>query len=302
MSLKPPSGPWASVLNALASPWTLGALLALLAGSALYGLVHDAPHPGLSLVMQAPAALLPFCVLAGGLSWPRVGWAAGLALALLGAAQVGGAEGTVLVGGPNPAESATFPRASGPVEVHLGGQLSARLEGDGVQLALGVGQSQLAAAVAPLDGAEVPFGEWSARVREIRVGDEPTLARFQGKPREGGEPWEVAVRAGRSVALPGGGQLAVVRISRDYGQSLGPAAEVIVGWGDGKEDRAWFFVDHPDLDERVGVSPWSIRLAAVEGEPLLEIGVRRGGPPLLAMAGWALMALALLVTVTRRES
>ncbi len=307
--MKAPSGLWAGLWRGLSHPNTSWSLLVLLGAGAAAGLtVSPERHPALSAVMQAPAVLLPYAVLAWALAHrARLAgvWALGLVVALGGALLAGGAEAVVVVGGPAPAETAARADGSRTVPVHLGGRLTARLEGEAVALSLGVGSTKVAEASVPLDGRAVPLGDWHARVRDVRPSDEAAIAHVSIRPREGAGPAKTLnLRVDAGVALPDGGRLSVIRLSRDYGRSLGPAAEVQVTWKGGSE-RVWLFIDHPDLDARVGTSPWIFELTAVEGAPLLELGVRRGAAAHVAMAGWGLMGLFLLAATLfgrRREA
>ena len=297
--MKAPAGIWGGLWRGLSHPNTAWLLLLALGVGAAAGLTTSPErHPALSAVMQAPAVLLPYAALAWALANRHRlagGWALGAAVAFGGALLAGGAEAVVVVGGPTPTETAA--RADGPhrtVPVHLGGRLDARVEGDAVVLTLGVGTTRLAEASAPLDGRAVALGDWHARVRDVRPSDEAAIARLTVRPRSTEGPAKtLLLRVDSTVALPDDGQLSLIRLSRDFGRSLGPAAEVQVTWEGGGE-RVWLFTDHPDLDARVGTSPWVFELTAVEGAPLLELGVRRGAAAHVAMAGWGLMGVVLL--------
>ena len=260
--MRAPRGPWATAWSVLASPTTTWILLALVGISAAVGLVVDAPHPASTAAVQVPLALLPFSMVAWALSardlWSGVLWALGLSVACVGALLSGSDEAVTTTGGLSLTETATrFDVRGQGTPVHLGGQLSGRLEGEAVALVLGVGNKKLAEASAPLDGREVGLGDrWSVRVRDVRNGDEPTLAKVRGRLRtnpaaEGG--WEHTLRVGRSVVVSDQTRLTLLRVSRDYGRSLGPAAEVKLEWAGG-EERAWFFVEHGELDAHTGTS------------------------------------------------
>lgn len=294
-------GPWATAWAVVASPWTPWVLGLWIAAAAAVGLVA-APghHPAAGLALQLPAALLPFALLARGLSasrarlvWTGV-WSLGLALAFVGGWIAGGEAGVAEVGGARPAESYTRPVAGREAAAHLGGQLTATLAPDGVTLSLGVGEGERASARLPLDGvAEAQIGPWAMHLDDVAEGDEPAFARLRLSPRAGGDALERAVRTGSAVTLEDGTQVAVLRLSPDFGRALGAAAHIQIDY-EGGRDTAWHFVEAPGLDARVGAAPWSVELLEVATEPRLRLGVRRAGPAGPAMAGLALMATALI--------
>lgn len=298
--LPPLRGPWATAWAVVASPWTTWVLGWWVAIAAVLGFA-TAPggHPAEGLLLQLPAALLPFSIAARALTEGRrvlivaAAWGVGLALALGGATVAGGSAGVAEVGGARPTESYTRQLDGRAVEAHLGGQLTAALSPDGVALRLGVRDRVQGEALLPLDGrAEATLGPWSVWLEDVAPGDEPAVARLRLTPRMGGEPVEMRVRTGSGAALPDGGQIMVMRLSADFGRALGPAAQVQLDGPDGAI-QAWHFVDSPDLDARVGGGDWAIALLAVETEPRLTLGVRRRGSPLPTMAGLGLMVIAL---------
>ncbi len=304
--MKAPSGIWLSTWRMLSHPNTTWGLLMLLGVGAAAGIATGPQgHPALGVAMQLPALLLPFAITAWALTahgHAAAPWSTGLLVALVGAALAGGTEAVVVVGGPAPAETATRVEGARLLPVHLGGQLTARGVAGAVELTLGVGTTTQAEATASADGRAVKLGPWWARVADIRPGDDATVARLSWRPRETPDapPQRVALRVGGGTSVGDGARVSLRRIARDYGGSLGPAAELDVTWPQGRE-RAWVFVDHPGLDVHAGTSPWVFELVAVEGEPRLELGVRRGAPAYVAMAGWGLMALVLLVGVFLRR-
>lgn len=315
--LPPMRGPWAMVWAMLASPWTtwaLGLWIALGAALGLAAAGADGPptlggldllpgpgqHPASSLLLQLPAGLLVFTVLARRLNgtaaelrWTGV-YCLGLATALAGGWLAGGEAGLASVGGARPTESYTRPISGRTAPAHLGGQLQARLTAEGVALTLGVDGHPIGDARLPLDGvAEARLGPWAMYLADVAPGSEPAYARLKLTPRAGGEPVERAVRVGSAIALDDGTQIVATRLSPDFGQALGPAAQLRVQFEGGAE-TAWHFVDSPDLDARTGGGPWQVELLEVATEPRLELGVRRAGSTGAAMAGFGLMALALL--------
>lgn len=103
--LPPLRGPWATAWSVVASPWASWVLGWWVAIAALIGFATEpGGHPASGLLMQLPAVLLPFTVLARALSSARrpgyaAAWSVGLLVALVGAVFAGGAAGVASVGG-----------------------------------------------------------------------------------------------------------------------------------------------------------------------------------------------------------
>ncbi len=299
--LPPMRGPWASAWAVIASPWTtwgLGLWLALGAAMGLWS--ETGQHPAQGVALQLPAALLVFTLVASHLtaSAARLRWAAvyaaGLATALVGGWLAGGEAGVAEVGGARPTESYSRIVAGRKAQAHLGAQLQAQLTEGGVSLTLAMKENHLGDAVLPLDGvAEAQVGRWAMHLADLAEGDEPAYARLKLTPRTGGDPIERAVRTGSATAMDDGTQIMVMRLSPDFGRALGPAAQLQIDY-EGGTNTAWHFVDSPDLDARVGISPWIVELTAVASEPRLTVGVRRAGPTGAALAGFGVMLVALL--------
>ncbi len=309
MPLPPPRGPFAATLRVLAHPTTTWALLGWVGAAALAGLVTEPGlHPMNGLMMQAPMALLPFAVLARGLTGrdlrPPALWAVGLGLALAAGA-TGGQAGVAELGAQGPVtETYTVQLAGQSVEAHLEGQLTAQMQPGAVDLRLGLGDFERGAARVPLEGgAESALGPWAVSVLGLQPGDTPTWARLRATPRgeAAAEGVEMAVRQGSAAALPDGSQVAVLRLSPDFGGALGQAAQVQVTEGEAVRVD-WVFAGSPDLDARVGQGKWAIELLSVESEPRLRLSVRRQGAPTLALLGWGLMVAGLGFGFARRAS
>jgi hypothetical protein len=308
-ALPAPRGFWAFWWSLLAAPATSWTLLVILGLAALAGLVAPpGAHPVGSIVVALPAALLPFAVVArsAGASTavlvPRALWAAGLGLAAIGALVAGGGEGEARVRPGESIESYQRPVAGRPTPFHFGGQLQAEIQDGQVLLRLGVRDYEVGRAALPLGGhGEAQIGPWAVALRSIEPGDDPTRLRFRARPRAGGgAPVEGAVRAGQTVALDPDTQLTAVRLSPDFGDALGAAAQLQLQWKEGQV-TAWHFVDDPDLDARVGTAPWIVEPVEVLADPVVVLDVREAGPSGVAVAGWALMAVGLLGAAFGRE-
>lgn len=295
-----PTGFWAFWWSILAAPVTPLVLLLVLALAAIVGLQHGAgEHPATTFLVAVPAALLPFSVAARAIGLPRarlaprVLWAAGLAVAVLGGLVAGGGAGTARVRPGEVTERFVRERAGRATPHHLGGQLAVELADGAANLWLGVQEVELGRATLPLEGdREVRLGPWAVSLVEVEPGGAPTRLRFRARPRAGGEPVEGVVGAGQTVALAQDVRVTALRLSGDFGGALGAAAQLQVEWPEGRE-AAWHFVDHADLDVRVGTAPWIIEPVELLADPALVLAVRHPGTPWVAVAGWGLMAAGL---------
>ncbi len=306
-------GPWASAWRGLASPWTSVAL-ALWAATvvAVRSLdVADTTPLVSSPALQLPLVLLPFALAAGALRGERMPWAAwvfcaGIAIAGWGAVQAGSAAGAVRLG-EQAGSVETYQRHSpnGQISVHLGGALSARAVPGGLDVRIGTGDFEVGRAVVPPGGREVVVGPWALYRQADGAPGAPTTAALVLSPRAGGADAasiSVNIAEGSSRALPDGAVVEVRRLAADFGRALGPAAQVTVRWGKDESTTAWHFVEAPDLDARLGQSPWKVRLAAVEASPAVTLGVRRRGPMAPLFAGLGLMAIGLLMGLVGRRA
>ena len=306
--LPPPMGFPGFVWTTLAAPATTAVLLLVIAAGAIVSLLAE---PGQSAVtgplVQVPVAFLPFAVWARAAGQGRIAgtiralWALGLALAAGGAVFAGGQSGIALIDG-GAVEHYTRIAAGLPVDVHLGGVLRSVENGGVLELELAVKRARMGSTSIPLDGStEGRLGPWAVRVHRVEDGDVPTGLRFRLRPRDAdGQPIELMLRQGRQQTLDDGTRVAVEALSADYGRALGPAARLSVEWGE-QETSGWHFVNQPDLDARVGRSPWIVEPMAVVASPRITLDVRRAGDHTIAMAGWALMILALVASVAMRS-
>lgn len=300
------------VFATLASPAAPVVLLVWLALAALWGLgaPHGA-HPAHGALVQVPCVLLPFALLASALEQRASGLLAralvstGLVVALLGAALAGGDAGVLETSGSG-AVIESYDRLGGPavVPAHLGGQLTVT-DGPGtLGLVLGTRGIELGRAELPKDGdAERSLGPWRVHVAGVEPGQGARVARLRVRPRGAdvvpATP-DLVLREGQAAPLPGDGQLIVERLSPDYGRALGAGALVTVV--SGAERRSdWVFVDAPDLDERLGTGKYTVTLLELVAEPAYTLGVRRAGLHVVALVGWAVAAVGVLLFGLQRR-
>lgn len=271
-------------------------ILALwLAAGALLGLAAEpGQHPAEGLLLHAPAVLLPFVLWArSGVPHALVG--AGLGVAFVGTLLAGGQPGLVTAQPGGETESYRRPTGARPVISHLGGILRTQIDdAEHASVRLGAGTVELGSARVRLDpGApEVPLGPWQVRFRRAVPGATPDLARVKATA-EGQPPQELLLRSGTQASLPDGTTVALGKLAADYGQGMGPAAELTVTEGE-KARTDWLYVDGKDLDKRLGEGKWRLELAAVEAAPGLELEIHRRGMPWAVAVGWMLVAVGAL--------
>jgi hypothetical protein len=300
----PFSGFALAVWQVLIGPRTLVVLLVWLALGAAAGLAAGpGAHPAEGVLLHVPGVLLPFVVLARFRTLPATLFAAGLVVALVGVLLAGRDFGRLEVQPGAETEAYERPSVARPVRTHLGGILrTAAADERSMTLSLGAGTFEYGQAiVSRVDGREQSLGPWQVRFREVTPGRTPNQVRLRATAA-GQPPQTLTLRAGGSATLPDGASVTVVALEPDYGQGLGPAAQLgIREAGTGATGRTdWFFVESPDLDARLGQGTWRFELMAVEAAPGWVVDVHRRGVPWVAAAGWGLMALALVLLAARR--
>jgi len=294
-----------AVWQVLTGPRTPSILLIWLALGATAGLAAGpGEHPADGLLLHVPAVLLPFVLLARFRSSVGMLFACGLAVALVGSVLGGRDFGRLEVQPGAETESYDRPSVARPVRTHLGGIVRvAAGDENAYTVTLGAGTFEYGRSVlSRVDGREQPLGPWQIRFLETMPGATPNLARLRATAA-GLPPQALTVRVGGAATLPDGATVSVVALEPDYGQGLGPAAQLNIreseGPAAGRTD--WFFVESPDLDGRLGAGKWRFELTAVEAAPRWVVDVHRRGAPWVAAVGWGLMALALFIVVARRQ-
>jgi hypothetical protein len=299
----PFSGFAAAVWQVLTGRRTILILLSWLAVGAVVGVVAGpGEHPAEGVLMHVPALLLPFAWLARSISGVGRFWAAGAALALIGTLFSGGEAGRMTVQPGAETERYLRPSISRPISTHLGGIVRAQADDEHhIALRFGAGtQEQGSARLSLVDGREARLGPWAVRHRRSLPGESPNVARVRALAT-GQAPQSLSLRRGQSATLADGTVVSLVELASDFGQGLGPAAQLEIREGEASRVD-WFFVDGPDLDARLGRGNWRFELAGVDAAPALELDVHRAGNPWVAVAGWGLMALVMLALATRRPT
>lgn len=299
----PFSGFAAAVWQVLTGRRTLFVLLLWLAVGAVVGVVAGpGEHPAEGVLVHVPALLLPFVWLARVATGIGRFWAAGAAVALVGTLFAGGEPGRMTVQPGAETESYLRPSISRPISTHLGGIVRMQADDEShIALSLGAGtKEQGTARLSLVDGREVRLGTWAVRHRRSLPGESPNLARVRALAA-GQTPQSLTLRPGQSATLADGTAVSLVELAADFGQGLGPAAQLEIREGETTRTD-WFFVDGPDLDARLGRGTWRFELAGVDAAPALELDVHRAGNPWIAVAGWGLMALVMLALATRRPT
>ena len=304
--IKNPTGPWLLALTVLRSPLTLTTLGTCLAVAAVVGLGDTSGgHPGEGVFVRLPLALLPFVLLArmdsNGLNQAAtVSLSLGIFCFLIGSWPGDGRSGRLEVG-TGTVEGFEQTIAGRSVPTHLGGQLTGRKADNQLVLEVGVaGVVKSSAEVSLSPRREVTLGAYRVRSEGLRASSVADTAVVTLTPREGeGAPITVRAPLGRTVAVGKATRITTKNVRGDYLGVVGSAAQLDMTWADGQE-IAWHFVDAPDLDQRVGTSPWTVRLDRLDVSPVHKLGIRKAGVDLLAWAGLALIGLGLVVSLIGR--
>ncbi|MFN3198155.1 MAG: hypothetical protein ACE366_07025 [Bradymonadia bacterium] len=300
----------------LASPWTpwISGIAVLL--TALIGVGCDVgQHPATGPMAQFALVLWMSCGLAratretGARRWSQVALALGSTLILLGADAAGGRAGVLEVGGSRPTEAYTRTLNGQEAPVHLGSPLAYTTRDDHIELRLGLGSQVLGSASVPVGSRGLTaVGPWSLWVHEMAPGTEVDQVTLLAQPRgaEEAKPVEITLQAPGTKTIAEGVTITVERVSPDYGNRLGAAARVRMDWSEGETERSevtWLFLEHPDLDGRVGVTPWALTLKRLQSTPKMILGVQRTGAGYtLAAAGWVLLLCAVGLAFKREEA
>ncbi len=277
-------------------------LLWLGAGAVLGRLSAPGEHPAEGLLLHVPGALLPFAF------WARFGLrdraaallGAGVAVALIGTLVAGGGFGSMTCDPTGSTESYNRPGVGRPVPVHLGGVLGVQADDEShVALRLAAGAVEMGLArVSLLDGREQTLGPWQVRYLKSVVGEAPSRVRVHATA-EGQPPQDLLFRQGQQVRLPDATVVALTNLAADYGQGLGPAAELTIT-GENYHRADWYFVDAPDLDARLGTGKWRFEVQAIDPAQTIVVDVHHHGIPWAVAAGWAMVLAALVWAGTRR--
>ncbi len=271
-----------------------------LVGAALLALALDAIlNSGAGMAGPLRSALLALLALSMGVAAVRERSVAhglsAVGLLLVALAPGDGLRGQIVVGTQAP-EAVMAGTGSRRVPHHLGGTLRVAEANDGLELSLQTGRVLHGKTTVPLDGqGGAQLAGWRWRLAEQVVTGDPTRAVIEFTPRDGkSEGLTRTLAVGQTIRLPDNSVAKLLRLTGDYGKSLGAAAWLQLDWK-GQQEAAWHFVDAPDLDARVGVSPWRVRLSRVEAAPQIALQLTRGQNPLGAKIGWGIAALGLIL-------
>ncbi len=305
--MTPPDGPWLLTLTVLRSSALLSVMGLSLALGATLGLTGVlGAHPGEGILVRLPLGLIPFILLArmgdhAGGRVAAIALALGVSLFLLGSWPQGGRSGRIELGATS-VEGYEQTIAGRSVPTHLGGQLSGRVSDESLLLEVGTaGVVKMTAEVPITHRSEVALGTY--RVRSEGTGKSPNIdtAVVTLTPRTGEGP-AITIQAplNKAIAIGEQGRITTRAIRGDYLGIVGAAAELDIVWGDGQE-VSWHFVDAPDLDVRLGTSPWTVKLERLEMAQVHKLGIRTAGLDVAAWIGFVLIALGLVVALIRRE-
>ena len=280
----------------------LALLAALAAGQGLHEALPQAlggllAFAAASQALAQPAARRPLALWAAG----AAALAAGVALSVSGAGRL-----TLLEGG----RAESYQRG-GEVTVahHLGAPLTlTRLEGEAgeplARLTLGAAAPRELPLRDLLSGEVVTLGPWALSVERVTADASSPRALVTLTPRAGGAAQTRWLRGGDTLSPDGLSRISALQVSGSYTAPrvgpLGAAIELEQLWEGGKE-RAWHFVDLPQLSEVGGEGPTVVRVERVEPSPAYVFGVRAQGSSWLLWVGVALWLAAYAAQLAGRR-
>jgi hypothetical protein len=184
--------------------------------------------------------------------------------------------------------------------VHFGTQVEGTIDTDEVSLAVGMpNQTTAELKFNRHDPKAVRSGHHTISFERIDRDDDVQVAILKIAARAN-KADEMTIRApvGRPVLVPGGLRLTVQQLRNDFLSRLGSAAELELQWDKGQQ-VGWYFADAPDLDGRLGTSPWTIELVKIEGSQVAHFGLRVVPYESFVWAGWILILIGLILTLLR---
>lgn len=275
------------------------------AGLVLLAVALDAVlNEGTLMAGSGRAAVLVLLALSMGVAAiRRRSYGVGLSatgLLLIALAPGDGLRGEVALGGAEAPEAVLAGSGQRSAPYHLGGALYAQDgEAGSVELSLRTGERLHASVSVPLDGqGGAHMAGWNWRVSRRAVGEDLSQVRVEFKARTGDGKQPAIVQTltvGQSFRLPDQTLVKVLRLTGDFGKSLGAAAWLEFSWAQRKE-AAWHFVDAPGLDARVGVTPWATRVLRIEPGRALTLQATRSQNPTGAQLGWGAVGLGILLS------
>lgn len=188
---------------------------------------------------------------------------------------------------------------------HLGNPLSLTRAASAPEFTLSLGGTvnTKLSEQALLSGERFDLGAWSAHLTHVSQDVERPRALIKLKERAGEATQTLWLRPGQRLSP--NGQLSITaydvtgRFTSRHIKDLGGAADLELEWrpiqgesaGVTRKERAWHFVDMPQLSERVGDSPWVAEVLKIEATPVYHLRVTERASPLAMM--WLLLALGL---------
>jgi len=242
-------------------------------------------------------------------------WFVGATLLLIGVATQMNSSGLVTL--PEGARVEAYERG-GDVKVahHLGATLSLKrtegATGDALAFDLGGTQQQVISERALLDGELLSIGPWSLSFKELRRDSKSPRALIKMTPRSGGEARSLWIRSGDRVSPDGQLSLTAFDITGNYNspqiKDLGAAIDLELSWraqagaGEVAKERAWHFVDIPQLNQEAGVSPWVVQVERVEASPVYVLRMSSRASMTWIWLGLCMWALSLLLDMKQNIS
>jgi len=268
-------------------------------------------------ILTAASGLAQLTTQAAPLRPSLLAWLAGASLLLIGVALQVRAAGLITI--PEGGRVESYERGEDvKVEHHIGGTLSlkripAAKPGDSPLLSFDLDRAQRTelSERALLSGQQLTLGPWSMSLLELKRDPKSPRAQVTITPRAGGEARSFWLRSGDRSSPDGQLSVAAFDVAGDFSsphiKKLGAAIDLELSWraqggaspGQLLKERAWHFVDIPELNEQAGVSPWVVRVNRVEPSPVYVMKLSQRSSMLWIWLGLALWGASLLLELKR---
>lgn len=309
----------------IASPGLLGELFWLLSHPAcvtlsaltlgvalLVGAGFESVWPQALALLTTCAGLAQLTTQVKTLRAGLLAWLGGAVLLLIGVGVQISASGIVTI--PEGARVESYERGEDvKVSHHIGATLSLKREsresGDQLSFDLGGTQRQVITERALLEGRQLSIGPWNLSLKELKRDPSAPRALVTVTPRAGGESKSVWMRNGDRSSPDGQLSITAYDVAGNFNsphiKHLGAAADLELSWraqdvsGGITKERAWHFVDIPQLNQQAGVSPWVVRVEKVEASPVYLMRMSSRASMTWIWLGLVLWATSLLLDIKR---
>lgn len=255
---------------------------------------------GLSQVTTQVASLRPGLTL----------WFLGALLLLIGVNAQIQASGIVTL--PEGARVESYERGEDvQVAHHIGSTLSLKRQPgdqeDVLAFDLGGTQKQTISESALHAGKQLSLGPWLLNLQTLTYDQKSPRALVKITPRAGGESKSLWLRSGDRISPDGQLSLTAFEIAGNFSsphiKDLGAAADLELSWrapsGELAKERAWHFVDIPQLNQQAGISPWIVEIERVEASPVYQMRMASRASMTWIWLGLCLWGLSMILDLKR---